>query len=79
VRGELGLHPGANAVDQVEHARRQAGLVDHFSQQQRRQRRALGRFEHDRATGRQCGGTSSITWFIGQFHGVIRSATPMGS
>ena len=39
---------GARAGDHVDHARREAGLVDQLGQQQRRERRGLGRLQHHR-------------------------------
>ena len=44
---------GPEAVHDVEHARRQAGLQGQLAQPRRRQRRLLGRLEHRRAPERQ--------------------------
>ena len=41
------------AGEDVDHARRQVGLGDDLGQHQRRQRRRLGRLEHDGVAGRQ--------------------------
>ena len=43
----------AVAGDDVDHARREARFLHQLAEPQRRQRRLLGRLEHDRAAGRQ--------------------------
>ena len=43
----------AGAGDDVDHARRQVGLLADLGEQQRGQRRGLGRLEHDRVAGGQ--------------------------
>jgi ParB family chromosome partitioning protein len=44
----------AEARHDVDHARREAGLVEQVAQVQRRQRRLLGRFQDHRVAGGQC-------------------------
>ena len=46
---------GAGAGDDVDHARRQVGLLADLGEQQRRQRRGLGRLEDDGVAGRERG------------------------
>ena len=72
-------------------------IVHKFSEEDGRQRRLLGRFQHACAARKQrrdhlksdllhaIGHSKSVakqtlkTWFMGQFHGVMRPATPIGS
>ena len=51
----------AEPVDEVEHAVRQAGLLEDVGPERRRQRRELGRLEHDRVAGGQGGGELPAT------------------
>ena len=54
--GHGGGPGGAVAGDDVDHARRKIGVLQHLGQQQSRQRRRLGRLEHDGVAGGECGG-----------------------
>ena len=53
--GERGARGLAEAGDDVDHAVGEASLKDELPEAQRRQRRLLGGFEHDRAAGRERG------------------------
>jgi hypothetical protein len=80
MHGKLGADARTVAVHHVEDARRQPGLVHDLGEDHRGQRRDLGRFQHHRYRRASIAGiTFSVTWFIGQFHGVISPTTPIGS
>jgi hypothetical protein len=51
MRGHRGAHRRAVAVDEVEHARRHAGVVQHLGEDERVQRRDLARLQHHGAAG----------------------------
>src|SRR5690606_21081926 len=53
VRGHGRTHGGAITIDQVEYPGRYAGFIQHFGQQQGRQRCHFGRLQHHGATGGQ--------------------------
>ena len=55
VRGQRGADLRPFAVDQVEHTRRNAGVVHHLREQQRAQRRQLAGLQDDGAARRQGG------------------------
>jgi hypothetical protein len=55
VRREPGANGCAVAGEHVHDTRREAGLLDERAHEQRRQRRELGRLEHNCAAGRERG------------------------
>ena len=67
VRGNGGTGNRPFALDQVEHPRRHAGLVQHLGEQRRAERREFGRLEHHGATR----GQRRHDFQEGQEHGPV--------
>ena len=53
VSGERSARAGARAMDDVEHAGWEPGLIGEVAEQRARERRPLGRLQHDRVAGRE--------------------------
>ena len=79
MRGERFADARPVAIDQIEHARRHAGLVQDFGEQHGVSGASSDGFSTIVQPAASAGPTLAQTWFIGQFHGVIMPTTPIGS
>jgi hypothetical protein len=76
---KLRAHARAVAVHQVEHALRHAGLVQDLGKEMPDSGAISDGFSTIVQPASSAGITFSVTWFIGQFHGVISAQTPTAS
>ena len=79
VRGQRGAQLAARPRDDVEHAVREARLVQHLGERECRRGGVLGGLDDERAARRQPGASLKVMSSSGEFHGVIAPTTPTGS
>ena len=79
MRRERGAGRFAVARNDIHHAVGNAGFLNQFAEQQRRERRLLGRFQHDRASGRQRRAQFPRRHQQREIPGMIWPTTPTGS
>jgi hypothetical protein len=68
----------AEAVHELDHVRRQAGLEQHLDEERDGVRHVLGRLEDDAVAADERGNIFQVGMASGKLNGVMRPATPMG-